>query len=339
MSREAEVLTVLLEVSRVISSNCPMQMVVKKMTSRLRKLLVADECSIMIMDESSRELAFSESSGLSKWEVGNIRFRLGEGVAGWVAKHKKPVFIEDVANDPRFVTIENQKRRIVSMICVPLLIKRKLIGTVSLTTHSHSHKLSEAELELAVLMSAHISLALENNRLYEISVSDGLTNLFNRRYLEERLAKEIAYSRRYRKPLTVLMTDVDFFKKLNDSFGHPAGDQALRCLSQSMIDSLREYDVVARYGGEEFAVLLPSTPRQRGASIAERLRAGVAGLDVRYRNQKIPVTISVGVSSFPEDGDSGDGLIMAADKALYEAKRRGRNQIALSELSAHPPSL
>lgn len=334
MSREAEVLKILLDVSREISSNSPMQTVVKKMTSRLRKLLNADECSIMIMDETSRELAFSESSGLNKWEIGNIRFRLGEGVAGWVAKHKRAVLIPDVSVDPRFVQVAQQKRRIVSMICVPLLIKRKLIGTVSLTTRESQHVFTEEELELAVLLSAHISLALENNRLYEISVSDGLTNLYNRRYLEERLSKEMAYSRRFRKPLTVLMTDVDFFKKLNDTHGHQAGDLALRQVAQTYIACLREYDVVARYGGEEFAILLPSTPRQRGSSIAERLRLAVSHLDFRNKGQKVPITVSIGVASFPEDGDQGHKLIQVADKALYEAKRRGRNQVVVMEPTA-----
>lgn len=331
MSREAEVLKILLDVSRVISSNIPMQDVIKKMSSRLRALVQADECSIMIMDESRRELAFCESSGLSRWEVENIRFKLGEGVAGWVAKHKKPVLIEDCSQDPRFVNIEQQKRQIVSMICVPLLIKRNLIGAVSLTTRTEGHLLTADELELTVLMSAHISLALENNRLYEISVLDGLTNLYNRRYLEQRLGKEMAYSKRFKKPLTVMMVDIDFFKKLNDGFGHQAGDHALRIVSDTLTTALREYDIVARYGGEEFAVVLPSTPRHKGASIAERLRQSIAESNIVHKERKLPVTISVGVSSFPEDADTADDLVAKADRALYEAKRQGRNQVVCYE--------
>jgi len=331
MSREAEVLKILLDVSRVISSNIPMQDVIKKMSSRLRALVQADECSIMIMDESRRELAFCESSGLSRWEVENIRFKLGEGVAGWVAKHKKPVLIEDCSKDPRFVNIEQQKRQIISMICVPLMIKRNLIGAVSLTTRTPGHTLTADELEITVLMSAHISLALENNRLYEISVLDGLTNLYNRRYLEQRLTKEMAYSKRFKKPLTVMMVDIDFFKKLNDGFGHQAGDYALRVVSDTLTTALREYDIVARYGGEEFAVVLPSTPRHKGASIAERLRASIAESNIVHKERKLPVTISVGVSSFPEDADTSDDLVAKADRALYEAKRQGRNQVVCYE--------
>ncbi|MBN9416608.1 hypothetical protein ABS71_17425 [bacterium SCN 62-11] len=331
MSREAEVLKILLEMSREISSQIPIRTVVRRLSLRLRQLLAADECSIMILDDGRKELAFSESSGLTRWELQNIRFRLGEGVAGWVARHKKPLLIPDCSADERFVAIPDQKRPMISMICVPLLIKKRVIGVVSLTTRVVGHVFTEKELELAVLLSAHISLALENNRLYEISVSDGLTNLYNRRYLEQRLAKEISYARRFRKPLTIVMTDVDFFKKLNDTYGHQAGDQALRQVSDTLTAALRDYDVVARYGGEEFAVILLSTPRGRGASTAERLRQAVEDIEIKFRGQRIKVTISLGVASFPEDSDDPDELIDLADKALYEAKHRGRNQVCLFE--------
>ncbi len=329
VSREAEVLKVLLEVSKLIASNNPMERVIKKISSHLKRLLQTDDCSVMILDESSRELAFCESSGLTRWEVDNIRFKLGEGVAGWVAKKKKPVLIEDVSLDPRFKNVEKQRRRMISMICVPLMIKRRVIGVVSLSTRDPNHVFSRQELELTVLMSAHISLALENNRLYEISVLDGLTSLYNRRYLEQRLLKEVAYCQRYEKPLTVFMIDIDFFKRLNDSYGHQAGDAVLRQVSETLQKALREYDVVARYGGEEFAVLLPATSKPVGASIAERLRSAVAHGDFVHQDETIPATVSVGVASFPEDGSTPDGLVACADKALYRAKEAGRNQVQI----------
>jgi len=333
VTRETEVLKILLEMSKEISSSIPMRTVVRRLSLRLKQLLSADECSIMILDDSRKALAFSESTGLTRWELENIRFRVGEGIAGWVARHKKPLLVEDCSKDERFVPIEKQRRPMVSMICVPLLVKRRVIGTVSLTTRKPGHVFRPSELELTVLLSAHISLALENNRLYEISVSDGLTNLYNRRYLEQRLSKELSYARRFRKPLTVLMSDVDFFKKINDNYGHQAGDYCLRQVSDLLTAALRDYDVVARYGGEEFAMVLLSTPRGRGASTAERLRASIESANFSFRGNQIPVTISLGVASYPEDSDNADELIDFADKALYEAKRRGRNQIFLySEL-------
>lgn len=330
MSRETEVLKTLLEVGRLISSNYPMPKVIKRISTLLRQLLATDDCSIMILDDKSGELAFAESSGLTRWEMTNIRFALGEGIAGWVAKHKKPVLIPDVRKDPRFKLIKEQKRTMISMISAPLMVKRRVIGVVSLTARDEAHTFTQHELELVVLLSAHISLALENNRLYEISVMDGLTNVYNRRYLEQRLSEEVAYSKRYSKPLTICLTDIDFFKRLNDSYGHQAGDFVLKKVSALLSQALREYDVVARYGGEEFAVILPSTPKTKGASIAERLRTLVENAEFNYREKLIRTSISVGVACFPEDGDSAESLIAAADKALYAAKARGRNQVYLA---------
>lgn len=322
-------LKTLLEVSKLISSNYPMQRVIKRISTSLRKLLKTDDCSIMILDETSRELAFCASTGLTRWERENIRFRLGEGVAGWVAKNKKPVLISDVSKDPRFKRVKKQRRQLGSMICAPLMVKRKVIGVISLSTKSAAHRFKEEELELTVLMSAHISLALENNRLYEISVLDGLTGLYNRRYLEKRLAKEVSYSRRYQKTLTLLMMDIDHFKKLNDTFGHQAGDHALKLVSAQLHAGLREYDIVARYGGEEFSIILPTTAKPKGAMIADRLRDSVDKLNVCYRDKELPVTISVGAAAFPEDAETIEGLMSCADKSLYHAKESGRNQIAV----------
>jgi diguanylate cyclase (GGDEF)-like protein len=251
-------------------------------------------------------------------------------VAGWVAKHKKPVLIEDVRTDVRFKVVDQQKRSMVSMISCPLMVKRRVIGVVSLTTREEGHTFSQDELELVVLMSAHISLALENNRLYEISVLDGLTNIYNRRYLEQRLMEEVAYSRRYTKPLSVVLLDIDFFKRLNDTYGHQAGDHVLRKVAAILSEALREYDVVARYGGEEFAIVLPTTPKQKSATIAERLRLAICGEDFRFKDQDINCSISLGVACFPDDGQDADSLVASADKALYKAKDCGRNQVALA---------
>ena len=330
MSRETEVLKTLLEVGRLISSNYPMHKVIKRISTMLRKLLDTDDCSIMILDENSRELAFAESSGLTRWELQNIRFSLGEGIAGWVAKPKKPVLIGDVRVDPRFKVVEDQKRTMVSMISAPLMVKRRVIGVVSLTTRDEAHVFTHHELELVVLLSAHISLALENKRLYEISVMDGLTNVYNRRYLEQRLSEEVAYSKRYGKPLTVCLLDIDFFKRLNDTYGHQAGDHVLKRVSAILTQALREYDVVARYGGEEFAIILPTTPKQKGASIAERLRGSIGDTEFLFKEKPIRTSISCGVACFPEDGETADALVADADKALYAAKARGRNQIHLA---------
>jgi diguanylate cyclase (GGDEF)-like protein len=330
MSGEKRLLEALLATTRLIAANHPLQEVVHRLADELNGLLNADRCSVLILDEEDRQLAFHDSSALSEWEKANIRFKVGEGVAGWVAQHREPVLIEDVEKDPRFKKHDGQLRNMVSMICVPLEMHRRLIGVLTLTTGRPEHVFTREEMELVVLIAAHISLALESHRLYELSVLDGLTNIYNRRYLDQRLSQELADSIRHEKPLTVALLDLDHFKKLNDGYGHQAGDQVLCELTGLLSQELRQHDVLARYGGEEFALILSGTSGIDGLQLGERLRALVEARDFFYKNQKLPVTISLGLATFPENGQDKMTLLRAADKALYRAKESGRNRVEAS---------
>ncbi|MBT9586119.1 sensor domain-containing diguanylate cyclase [bacterium] len=327
MTGEKRLLQALLATTRLIAANHPLQEVVHRLADELKGLLHADRCSVLIVDDEKHELAFHDSSALSPWERENIRFRMGEGVAGWVAQNREPVLIEDVKLDPRFKRHPGQLRKMVSMICVPLEMHGRLIGVLTLTTSQPEHVFVQDELELVVLIAAHISLALQSHRLYELSVLDGLTNVYNRRYLDQRLRQELADSRRHKKPLTVALLDLDHFKKLNDGYGHQAGDQVLCDLSGIISKTLREHDVLARYGGEEFAMILSGTSSADGLILGERLRGLIANTDFLYKEQKLPVTISLGLATFPDDADDVMGLLRAADKALYRAKAAGRNHV------------
>lgn len=175
-------------------------------------------------------------------------------------------------------------------------------------------------------------LAEANSRLAQLAVTDGLTGLFNHRHLHERLALEVERSARNGLPLSLLMIDVDHFKNYNDQHGHPAGDEVLRQLARIMGDGRRANDFVARYGGEEFSIVLVDTPKLTAAQVAERLRARVAEYPFAHREQQPggKVSISLGVSSFPDDATDSEGLIRAADDALYLAKRNGRDRCVLA---------
>ncbi|HEY5719240.1 MAG TPA: diguanylate cyclase, partial [Gammaproteobacteria bacterium] len=161
-------------------------------------------------------------------------------------------------------------------------------------------------------------------RLRRLSTTDGLTGLFNRRYLDETLAHELERSQRYQVPLSILMFDVDHFKRFNDDYGHDQGDRVLQAIAQAMQELLRKVDVPCRYGGEEFLAILPGTTLSGSIIVAERLRHTVEMLEV----DGLKVTISIGVAATPEIQAEGiDGFIEAADQALYQAKRAGRNQV------------
>ncbi len=167
-----------------------------------------------------------------------------------------------------------------------------------------------------------------NARLERLAVTDGLTGVFNHRRFQEQLQAEILRCERHKRPMAVLMIDVDFFKKVNDAMGHPAGDELLRRLAEVLSADLRQTDLIARYGGEEFAVLLPETTKGEAMQVAERMRLAV---ETRINDGTTAwptrVTVSIGVGTFPDDGKGGEQVLVAADQAMYVAKRQGRNRV------------
>jgi diguanylate cyclase (GGDEF)-like protein len=169
-------------------------------------------------------------------------------------------------------------------------------------------------------------LRKQNEELERLSISDALTGLHNRRHLTLRMSEELVRSYRHKGTFAVLMADVDEFKKYNDAFGHPAGDEVLKKVASILLSSTRSVDCTARYGGEEFAVLLTDTTAQVAAEVAERIRARVAGQEFAGRR----ITLSIGIAEFPEHGQTAEEVISSADEALYEAKRAGRNRVVRS---------
>jgi diguanylate cyclase (GGDEF)-like protein len=181
-------------------------------------------------------------------------------------------------------------------------------------------------LQLGVFDETEEALA---HALYEASTRDPLTRAFNRRYFFQRLDVEVAYARRHEARLAVLLIDLDDFKRVNDTYGHVAGDEALRAVANAVADSIRTEDLLARYGGEEFALLVRETPLQLAQLFAERIRHRVDGLRVPCAGEKLRVTCSIGVAELSEIGESAaaERLVSLADKRLYLAKSLGRNRV------------
>jgi diguanylate cyclase (GGDEF)-like protein len=172
-------------------------------------------------------------------------------------------------------------------------------------------------------------------RMYDAALRDGLTKAFNRKYFLDRLETELAYARRHNAALSLLMFDVDHFKRVNDTFGHLAGDYVLAALAEIATQTIRTEDVFARYGGEEFAVVCRSVPLGNAGILGERLRSAVNGFTFQFEGKRIPITISVGVAAHPDlPIETPAQLIAAADEALYEAKRGGRDRVLLKHGAA-----
>ncbi len=191
------------------------------------------------------------------------------------------------------------------------------------------------DLEAKINERTH-ELAEANSRLAQLAVTDGLTGLYNHRHFHERLALEIERSQRSGLPLSLLMIDVDHFKQYNDQHGHPAGDELLREIARILGEGRRRNDFVARYGGEEFAVVLVDTNKLTAAKVAERLRQSVSEQPFPLEAEQPGggLSISIGVAAFPDDAGGVESLVRAADAALYEGKRGGRNRVVLAPAPA-----
>ena len=258
-----------------------------------------------------------------------IKIDKGEGAAGKAFLKEKPVVVNH-AEKSRIFSRADKYNHIRNILCIPFSVKDSVKGVFNLVNIKHMWQ--KKDVELATLIINQGLLAIDNARLYELAITDGLTGLYIHRYFQIRLNEEIMKSQRFSKKLCLAMIDIDYFKKFNDTYGHQAGDKVLKIVSGLIDDNIRKgVDIAARYGGEEFAVIMPDTDITGALKFAERLREKIQKEELFYNNQKLSVTISCGLSCFPVHALDSMKLVMTADNALYESKENGRNRVTVAD--------
>ena len=218
-----------------------------------------------------------------------------------------------------------------SILCTPIMSKGKLSGILYMENNLSENAFTPERLEILRSFSFQAAISIENARLFELATTDGMTKLFVHRYFQLLLDQEIKRSRRHNKKFSLIMMDIDNFKSFNDTYGHQLGDKVLKDVASTAKKISRSEDIAARYGGEEFVMILPETDSRQAMNLAERIRASVAEIEIPHENQKLHVTISLGVSTYPDHSDNKEELIHAADAALYTSKNRGKNCVSLFE--------
>lgn len=294
------------------------------------ELLRAERASLLVRNEKSEALQTKAAIGARVnlfTEAG-----VGDRVARAVLEEGSPVVVTDIRTIGMQSAPREWKYKTSSFISYPILIGDRRLAVLNFTDRAGGDVFDERDLELLRAIAPQIAVAIDRTTLKDkagefeqLAVTDALTGLSNRRYLERRLEEEILRSKRHRFPMSLLMLDVDEFKSYNDKFGHPAGDIALKIVASILSEILRGDDVAARYGGEEFSVLLPQTTSTEASAIAERIRQRVE----RTEFPKRKVTVSIGIASVSTEIDRPDDIISAADHALYEAKNHGRNNVQI----------
>lgn len=326
---------------------------------KIRELAVLNDISSLLykdLDESSvietivdkaKELIKSEFSAVllvKKGKVSSFYTSLGDstsckseakGVLLKVLQEGITVRTGDIMSLPDFKGFpSNHPAKIQSILIVPLLLKDEIIGEIILANRIDSDGFSQEDEDILLTFGFHASFALERARLHQevrqLAAIDGLTGLYNHRSFQEKIEMEVARAKRFGSKVSLLMLDIDFFKKLNDTYGHSMGDEVLRRVSCKIVENIRNIDIAARYGGEEFAVVLPETPPEGARITAERIRKAIKDYRISYAENLISVTVSVGVATYPDNASSRIELIEKADSALYEAKRNGRDRVCIS---------
>jgi len=290
----------------------------------------AKKGSLMLLERD--ELAVKVVRGIDKiteekilnGEIQCTRIRLGEGIAGRVAQTGEPLLIENTLNDSRFLASKHSN--VENIICVPLKVYDDTIGVINIS-NKQTGTFTKEDLSIIETLADQAAVAINNARLYEMAVTDGLTKLFIRRHFMQRMEDEFRRAKRYGHEMSVLMMDLDHFKKLNDTYGHQVGDIVLVETAKVFRRVTRATDICGRYGGEEFCILLPETSTLGAMTIAERLRREVGNHWIKFKKFNISITISIGIATFPRDARDPQELIRKADLALYRSKEEGRNRV------------
>lgn len=272
----------------------------------------------------------------SRGELTRIRTSGDGSLSAWVLENRRALYLGDVLRSP---LAPKGHPGIRSWLGVPIEIHDEVVGVLSVQSHERD-AFSHDRRRLLEALGAQAAVAIQNARLYALATVDGLTGLYVRRYFDARLREELERARRFQGSFGLILLDVDDFKALNDTHGHPLGDKVLRELAQTVRRHLRAVDIPARYGGEELAVILPRASLLETHAVAERIREEIAQMAVPHDGGALRVTASLGVACWPEsgEGDAAD-IVHRADVALYRAKQAGKNRVEIYWAADAEPSI
>lgn len=323
--RQAEALQ---EAMSELASRLDLSQVLQRILLTLKKILEFDSAALFLKENDTVKIVAARGF-TNTGRLINKTFPINNSLLEEVQIIGKPLILEDAQLDSRYERWEGATQ-VRGWLCVPIMRHKQILGFLTIDSYQPgTYKHEDAV--IAQTFADEAAIVIENARLYEtaqkMAISDGLTNIFNRRHFYEVAKMEFERSQRYKTPLSVIMIDIDHFKYINDTYGHSAGDQVLIQFVERMKAELRNTDILSRYGGEEFAILLPETDMEEALQVAERLRNVVAKEPFNLQTAKPYITISLGVALNEQDVTMLDLLIDRSDKALYESKQFGRNRV------------
>jgi diguanylate cyclase (GGDEF)-like protein len=331
------------ELGKALTSSLQLDQVLRTIMEKINEVLRPDTWSLLLMDQEKNELYFEIATGEGADKLKDVRIKLGQGIAGWVAQTGEVVVVPDTRQDSRFFAQVDEKTKVQtrSIVAVPVRFRDQCLGVIELINCVGEEGFSPRELALLEALADYAAIAIENarhvQRIHELTITDDCTTLYNARHLNFMLDTEIYRSHRYSYEFSIIFIDLDHFKNVNDTHGHLMGSKLLGEIGTMIKNNCRLIDFAFRYGGDEFVLLLPQTSKENACRVARRLHRMIKETEwLKDADLNVHVTSSVGVASYPVDSSDKAGLLHLADDAMYLVKNTTRDRVAAASVGVLP---
>lgn len=322
--------------ARSLTSSFDLDTILRTILDHMERTIDAELWTLLMLDEKTQELYYAIAGGGEEAALRDLRVKVGEGVAGWVAEHGETLIVPENVDDPR-LDAENPPglrpriRKVRSVIALPLRGRKSTLGVIEIL-NPRSSQLNDYTIAFLHILADHAAIAIENAndvaRIQQLTITDDTTGLFNVRHLYDVLARELDRSNRRRQPLSLAFLDLDRFKLVNDEHGHLVGSELLARAGQRLQDLSRKHDVCFRYGGDEFVIVMPETDAPAALAQATALHSELLATRFHMKNGlELRVSASVGLAAAPRDGATVHAIIGAADARMYQVKSHGRGAV------------
>lgn len=343
MRKKLEEFSIFHDIAKTLTSTLQLDQVLKAIMDKIQDFLHPDTWSLLLVDEKTNELYFQIATGEGAAKLKDVRLKMGEGIAGCVAQTGQATIVSDVDKDSRFYRGVDEKTamRTQSIVCVPIRSRDRVLGVIELINYVGQRPFEDTDLTLLQAMADYAAIAMDNalhvQRIHELTITDDVTELYNVRHLNFVIDTEIYRSNRYGYHFSLIFLDLDYFKEVNDTYGHLAGSKLLREIATLLRGGLRLIDYAFRYGGDEFVALLPQTSKENSYIVARRLRDRLnENKFLREEGLNLQVRASFGLATYPTDAKSKVELIRLADEAMYLVKNTTRNNVAAANVGVLP---